>query len=51
MLAATQIVPAAKTTIWAGRIISALAIMFLTFDSIIKVLNLAPAVEAGAKGA
>ena len=46
MLATTQAVPAIKTTIWAGRIISALAILFLTFDSIIKVLNLAPAVEA-----
>jgi len=46
MLAATHPVPAIKTTIWAGRIISALAILFLTFDSIIKVLNLAPAVEA-----
>jgi hypothetical protein len=46
MLAATQPVPAAKTTIWAGRIISALAILFLAFDCVLKVLNLAPAVEA-----
>jgi hypothetical protein len=46
MLAATRSVPTIKTTIWAGRIISALAILFLTFDSIIKVLNLTPAVEA-----
>ena len=46
MLAATHPVPAIKTTIWAGRIISALAILFLTFDSIIKVLKLPPAVEA-----
>jgi hypothetical protein len=45
MLAATRTVPAIKT-IWAGRIISAFAVLFLIFDSIIKVLNLAPAVEA-----
>jgi hypothetical protein len=31
---------------WAGRVISALAVLFLIFDSIIKVLKLGPAVEA-----
>jgi hypothetical protein len=46
MLAATQAAPAVKTAIWVGRIISALVILFLGFDSSIKVLNLAPAVEA-----
>ena len=46
MLAATHPVPAVKTTIWAGRIISTLAMLFLAFDCIIKVLNLPPAVEA-----
>ena len=46
MLAATQSAPTVKTTIWAGRIISALAVIFLAFDTIIKVLNLPPAVEA-----
>jgi hypothetical protein len=46
MIAATQTVPAVKTTIWAGRSISAFAVLFLIFDSVIKVLNLAPAVEA-----
>jgi hypothetical protein len=46
VLAATQAVPTVKTTIWAGRILSALAILFLAFDTIIKVLNLPPAVEA-----
>lgn len=46
MLTATQTGFAAKTTTWAGRIISALAILFLAFDSLIKVLSLAPAVEA-----
>lgn len=33
-------------TIWAGRVLSALAILFLAFDTVIKVLNLPPAVEA-----
>jgi hypothetical protein len=46
MLAATQAAPSVKTTIWAGRILSAFAILFLAFDTIIKVLNLPPAVEA-----
>jgi hypothetical protein len=46
MIAATQTVPAVKTTIWVGRSISAFAVLFLIFDSVIKVLNLAPAVEA-----
>ena len=34
---------------WAGRIASGLVISFLTFDSIIKVLALAPAVQATAQ--
>ncbi len=46
MLAATQAVPTTKTTIWTGRTLSAFAVLFLAFDSLIKVLNLAPAVEA-----
>jgi hypothetical protein len=46
MLAATHAIPTVKTTIWAGRIISALAMLFLAFDTIIKVLDLPPAVEA-----
>jgi hypothetical protein len=46
MLSATQTVPVVKTMLWAGRIISALAVLFLIFDSVIKVLKLAPAVEA-----
>jgi hypothetical protein len=31
--------------IWAGRVLSGLAILFLTFDATMKVLKLAPAVE------
>jgi hypothetical protein len=46
MVTATQTAPTVKTTLWAGRIISLLAVLFLAFDTIIKVLNMAPAVEA-----
>jgi hypothetical protein len=46
MFAATHPVRVVTTTIWAGRISSALAVLFLLLDSVIKVLNLAPAVEA-----
>ena len=46
MFAATRAIPTVKTTIWTGRTLSVLAILFLAFDTIIKVLNLPPAVEA-----
>jgi hypothetical protein len=32
-------------TIWVGRILSALAILFLSFDTIVKVLRLSVAIE------
>jgi hypothetical protein len=32
--------------IWTGRVISALAVLFLLFDSLIKVFQLPPAIEA-----
>ncbi len=35
-----------KKTLWAGRIISSVAVLFLSFDGVIKVLQLVPAVEA-----
>ena len=34
-----------KKMLWAGRIISGLVVLFLLFDSIIKVMRLDPAVE------
>jgi hypothetical protein len=37
--------PIASKTVWTGRVLSALAVMFLLFDSVIKVLKLPPAVE------
>lgn len=41
----TQIAPASKKRLWAGRIISALSVLFLLFDSVGKLLKLAPVVE------
>jgi hypothetical protein len=46
MQAATQAAPTSKALLWAAYGISALAVLFLIFDSVIKVLKLAPAVEA-----
>lgn len=46
MIAAARTLPAITISVWTGRILSALAILFLAFDTVIKVLNLAPAVEA-----
>lgn len=41
-----QIASASKKMLWTGRIISALVVLFFLFDGILKVLKLAPAVEA-----
>jgi hypothetical protein len=40
------LVAVSATTIWIGRVINVFTILFLLFDSVIKVLQLAPAVEA-----
>jgi|GEM_PF-1290961 len=45
MQSATQ----TKKGLWAGGIISALVVLFLVFDSGLKVLRLAPAVEGTAR--
>jgi hypothetical protein len=49
MHSAIQTAPASKTSLWAGRVISALVVSFLLFDSAIKLMRLAPAVEGTAK--
>lgn len=49
MQTATRTAPVPATRPWAGRIISALAVLFLLFDGVIKVLQLAPAVDASAQ--
>lgn len=46
MVIVEQARSASKMMLWSGRIISALGVLFMLFDSIIKVLRLAPAVEA-----
>jgi len=38
-----------RRAVWAGRIASGAAVLFLTFDAVTKVLKLAPAVEATAQ--
>ena len=35
-----------KKRVWAGRILSALAVLFLIFDGVIKLLKIAPVVES-----
>jgi hypothetical protein len=49
MHSATQTAPAPKTSLWAGRVISGLVVLFMLFDSSIKLMKLTPAVEATAK--
>jgi len=45
MQSAAHNAPASKTMLWAGRIISTLVVLFLLFDSLIKVMKLPPAIE------
>ena len=35
-----------KKRLWAGRILSGLAVLFLLFDSVIKLLKIPPVVES-----
>jgi hypothetical protein len=49
MQTAVQAAPGSAAAVWAGRIASALGVLFLIFDGGIKVLQLAPAVEATAQ--
>jgi hypothetical protein len=49
MQSPTQTASVSKKSLWAGRIISALMVLFLLFDSGLKVMKLAPAVEATAR--
>lgn len=46
MYTATLTRPVSTKTIWLGRIVSAIPALFLIFDAGIKVVRLAPAVEA-----
>ena len=46
MQAVTLSAPVTTKTIWAARVVSALPVLFLIFDGVIKVLRLAPAVDS-----
>jgi hypothetical protein len=49
MQSATQTRPVSKKRLWAGRIISALAVLFLTFDAVAKLVKVAPVLQASAR--
>ena len=42
---ASQAVRVSKTSLWAGRVLSGLVVLFMVFDGAIKVLRLPPAIE------
>jgi hypothetical protein len=46
MQSPTQASPVSKRMLWPGRVISALVVLFLVFDSVIKFIKPAPVVEA-----
>ncbi len=48
MQSATQTVSASKKMLWTGRIVSAVVVLFLLFDSVIKFIKPAPVIEASA---
>jgi hypothetical protein len=45
MQSAILTLPASRSREWAGRILAGVAVLFLLFDTLIKVLRLVPAVE------
>lgn len=46
MQATTQTVPTSKTQLWAGRIITAIPVLFLLFDGVIHMMQIAPVVQS-----
>jgi len=49
MRSATQTAPVSKKRLWAGRILSGVAVLFLLFDGVIKVMVIVPVVESMAR--
>ena len=49
MQSTTQTAPVSKKMLWAGRIITALAVLFLLFDGVTKVMKVTPVLQASAK--
>jgi len=48
MQSVIQTAPASKKMLWTGRIVSAVVVLFLLFDSVIKFIKPAPVIEASA---
>lgn len=46
MQSGTQTAPASKKTLWAGRILSAIPVLFLLMDGVMKLIKPAPVVAA-----
>jgi len=42
----TQVVAITRKSLWTGRVLGALTVLFLLFDSVIKLTRLPPAIEA-----
>jgi len=42
----TQTAPVSKTSLWAGRIITTLVVLFLLFDAVAKLMRIAPVLAA-----
>jgi hypothetical protein len=49
MESGTQVVPVSKKRLWVGRVLGALVVLFLLFDGIIKVMRIAPVLQAFAR--
>jgi hypothetical protein len=47
--AETDAAPTSKATLWAGRLLTALPVLFLLFDGIAKLMQVAPVMEASAR--
>src|SRR5713101_3407462 len=46
MASTTKTVPASNKKLWAGRILSALAVLFLLFDGVVKMMRIDAVVES-----
>jgi DoxX-like family len=49
MQSATQTASVSRKRLWAGRVISGIVILFLLFDAIVKLMKVAPVLEASAR--
>ena len=44
--AAANVKPTPKVQLWTGRVLSGIAVLFLIFDAVIKVINIQPVVDS-----